>query len=276
MNGTLKLPLNLPMLLARVNALPERLPFPRHWSHRTKGAVSIGLVLLGSRLIWGLAATAWDARPMPVAPVLPTVQAVRVVPTDFTDELTALGTIHGEAEIPLKFETKGVVEHVAIEEGQPVKQGELLAKLNQRDAKLRLDFMQLRLQEHQILFEIGALSKLKMDQVQLEHGLVQSEFDKTELRALRDGIMGKHLATPGQAVNPGEQIGTLVAIEHVEVEFGVVEKELTKLTDGSSATVTVDAYPGKTFTGTITKILPQLEEKSRTVTARVKIPNQAL
>ena len=149
-----------------------------------------------------------------------------------------------------------------------------MAQLNQRDAKLRLDFMQLRLQEHQILFEIGALSKLKMDQIQLEHGLVQSEFDKTELRALRDGIMGKHLATPGQAVNPGEQVGTLVAIENVEVDMGVVEKELPKLTDGSHATVTVDAYPGKTFTGAITKILPQLEEKSRTVTARVKIPNQ--
>src|SRR3989338_1686792 len=172
MNGHAHVSLKLPALprlpsppkhawLTRLAQVPERLPFPRSWSHRTKGVVSIGLVLLGSRLIWGLAATAWDARPMPVAPVLPTVQAVRVLPADFKDELTALGTIHGEAEIPLKFETKGVLEEVAIEEGRPIQQGELLAKLNQRDAKLRLDFMRLRLQEHQILFEIGALSKLK-------------------------------------------------------------------------------------------------------------------
>ena len=231
MNGQTDVCVELPTLPPRPSAAPPdrvtrldrlvaRVPFPRHWSTRTKGAVTIGVVLLGSRLLWGLATTLWEARPVPVAPILPTVQALRVVPADFKDELTALGTIHGEAEIPLKFETKGVLEDVAIQEGQPVHQGDLLAKLNQRDAKLRLDLMDLRFQEHHILFDIGALSKLKMDQIQLEYNLVKSEFDKTELRAIRDGIMGKRLATTGQAVNPGEQIGTLVAIEHVEVDCG--------------------------------------------------------
>jgi RND family efflux transporter MFP subunit len=69
-------------------------------------------------------------------------------------------------------------------------------------------------------------------------------------------------------------VATLVSIENVFVEMGVIEKDLGKLHVGQDVHAEVETYPDIIFKGKIAYIAPQVEGVSRTRTVRAEIPNQ--
>jgi membrane fusion protein (multidrug efflux system) len=104
--------------------------------------------------------------------------------------------------------------------------------------------------------------------------VAQTELDKTQLKASREGILGDKDAEIGEFVNPQRKIATLVAIKNVVVEVGIIEKQIDKVYPGQKIIVTVDAYPGQVFDGKIETISPLISsDGSKTFSIRAKIPN---
>jgi membrane fusion protein (multidrug efflux system) len=192
----------------------------------------------------------------------------------FQDTINAVGSLKGEAEIELRFEADGRIDSFNVAEGQRVSRGQLIAKLNDRDARLKVERAKIELEQTEKLYQIGGVSKTKLDEARLGMDIAQSELDKTKIVASRDGIVGEKEADAGEFVNPQRKIAKLVAIKNVIVEIGIIEKQVDKVFPGQKVLVNVDAYPGNVFEAKIETISPMVgQDGSKTFSVRAKIPN---
>jgi membrane fusion protein, multidrug efflux system len=191
----------------------------------------------------------------------------------FQDTINAVGSLKGEAEIELRFQVDGRIEELNITEGAKVRKGQIIGRISERDAMLKVQRARIELEQTEKLYQLGGVSKTKLDEARLNMDVAQSELDKTRLIATRDGILGGKGADIGEFVTPQRKVATLVSIKNVVVKVGVIERQVDKVYPGQKILVTVDAYPGNIFEGTIESISPMIEGDSKTFEITAKIPN---
>ncbi len=239
------------------------------------------------------------ATPAQGRPIL--VRAFKVKATDFQDILPVMGTVKGKTQIELKFEINGVIQKIYFREGEKIKRGDLIASQDPKDANLRVAYVtnkfnatqaaynsiQKKLEVHQKLYEAGAIIKSKLEEVALECDsarfqvettksemeLAENELNKTHIYATTDGVMGPREREEGEFVTPQDKLGSLFEISEVFVEVGVVERDINKIKLEQKAKIYVDAHPNVAFEGKVDSIFPIVEGKSRTLTAKIKVPN---
>lgn len=208
----------------------------------------------------------------PEMEVIP-VKVFEVKRTNFKDTLPVLGTIRGFREIDLKFEVSGVLESFNFEEGEMVEEGDIIANLNQRDALLKLEYTKIELDKNEKLFNIGAIAKPQLEKNKLEYQQARNDFEKTNLYAPIGGFLGTKHSEEGEYVSQNDKIAKFVDIRNVYAEFGIIEKDISKVALGQEAEVFVDAYPGKSYKGSVEQISPLVEGRSRTQALKIKIYN---
>ena len=93
------------------------------------------------------------------------------------------------------------------------------------------------------------------------------------LRAPRAGEIVEKMVTDGQAVKPGDNLFLIADRRVLWVDVAVFERDAPAVRVGMRATVRVDAVPGATFDGRLSFIQPQLDERTRTLTARLEVDN---
>ena len=201
------------------------------------------------------------------------VNVFRVARGTFQDTLSAMGTVKGGSEIELRFQVAGMVKSFDFREGDKVSKGEVIARLDQNDALLKLKQAQIELEEYEKLYSIGAIIKSKLEQARLAARLASSEFEKTYLRAVRNGIIGDKNVEVGEFVTPNVKVATLVSLETVVVELGIIEKEIDRVFLGQKVTVNVDTYPEIDFTGRVSNISPLIAGKSKTLSVKANLDN---
>ncbi len=202
------------------------------------------------------------------------VNVLEVKMDRFQDILVAVGTIAGGSEIPLRFEVEGKIVLFEFREGDKARKGDIIARLNQRDAYLKLKRAELELDQYEKLYAIGGIARNRLEEARVAADLARSELDKTVIRAPRDGIVGDKDAEVGEYVTPNKKIATLVNIESVVVRVGIIEKEIDKVFPGQKVVLTVDTYPGVEFTGTVKHISPLVQGTSKTLTVEARLANE--
>jgi membrane fusion protein, heavy metal efflux system len=80
-------------------------------------------------------------------------------------------------------------------------------------------------------------------------------------------------AVLGELAQPDKSIFTIADLSTLWIEANLFEKDLGKVRIGAAASVTVNAYPGEAFQGRLTYISSTVDKESRTVQARVEVPN---
>ncbi|MBI5124237.1 MAG: efflux RND transporter periplasmic adaptor subunit [Candidatus Omnitrophica bacterium] len=214
------------------------------------------------------------ARPITFEEEATAVKAYKVKRMDFKDTLPALGNIKGFKENDLKFQVAGIIESFNFEEGEKIQEGDIIASLIQKDALIKLKYSEIEFGKNQKLFEIGAISSMKLEQSKLEHESAKSDLDKTNIYAMSSGLMGPRVLDVGSYVTPNDKVGVFVNVDKVYAEFNIIEKDVPKIALGQKAEVFADAYPGKSFTGAIDRISPVIEGRSRTQTIKVELDNK--
>lgn len=94
-----------------------------------------------------------------------------------------------------------------------------------------------------------------------------------EIKAPIAGVVSSRPITLGESVTPEEELFTLVNTHRLWLWVNTPEQQLERLQTGQSVAVEVAAFPKRTFTGKISHIAPQLDEKTRNVRALVVIDN---
>jgi membrane fusion protein (multidrug efflux system) len=231
---------------------------------------------------------------------LPRVKVYKTSKQNFVDILPAIGTIRGASTINLRFEQAGTVKLFNFKEGDLIKKGKVISELNHEDSDLKVKFRQSKIQTaqtnllsagkkveiHEQLYRANAIVKLKLDEIKLEYEKAKqeleaarielesanAELEKGYLIAPRDGILGSRDIEPGEYVTSSVKVASLIEINDVLIEMGIIEKDVEKIKQGLAVKATVDAYPDKEFIGEVYGIASQVEG-SRTLTVKAKVPN---
>jgi membrane fusion protein, copper/silver efflux system len=93
------------------------------------------------------------------------------------------------------------------------------------------------------------------------------------LRAPRSGELAEKMVTEGQSVQAGDNLFLVAERTVLWVDLAVFEGDARALRLGTPVSLTTDAVPGRSFRGKVSFIQPRVDEKSRTLTARVEVPN---
>jgi multidrug efflux pump subunit AcrA (membrane-fusion protein) len=92
-------------------------------------------------------------------------------------------------------------------------------------------------------------------------------------RAPSAGVVIEKMAVAGQMMKPGERIYRLADLSTVWVVAQIYESDLPFVQEAQTATVRTTYGTTRTFTGQVGRLLPQVEDQTRTVSARIVLPN---
>lgn len=221
------------------------------------------------------------------------------------------GTVEPGTRVDLAFKVGGYVREIAhtkeekgetrkIQEGDWVKKGTVLAVVRESDYEMRVSAAnaavseaiaaqkqaQLDFDRTQKLASTSAVAKADVDTMgaRLETANARVDGAKSRiqeaqialgdctLRAPIDGVVLKRPIEVGSLVAPGSLGFVLADTKNVKVVFGAPDKLIEKLRPGGTLPVAFDAVPGE-FTGTITRIAPSADLKSRVFDVEATIPN---
>ena len=90
------------------------------------------------------------------------------------------------------------------------------------------------------------------------------------------GYVTERTALPNMYVQPETKLYTVADLSSVWVSAQIFQSDLGRIKPGDPAVVTVDAYPGQSFSGRIRDILPQIDMNTRTARVRIASPNPGL
>jgi RND family efflux transporter MFP subunit len=120
------------------------------------------------------------------------------------------------------------------------------------------------------------LAKAQIDQKQAALASAQIRLGYTVLSAPEPGFIGERFVDEGALVAPNSAIASVIGIDKVIVRTTVVEQVYGRLQIGQPVEIRTDAFPGRIFPGTVSRIAPQLDEDSRVAQMEVEIPNDML
>lgn len=102
---------------------------------------------------------------------------------------------------------------------------------------------------------------------------VDTTISQTPVYSPIDGLVVDRHLTRGELVDPETKLYTLADLSNVWVMGRVYERDIRGLEEGQKATVRLDAFPGELFEGVVDYVGSQLDPDTRTVQARVVLPN---
>jgi RND family efflux transporter MFP subunit len=214
------------------------------------------------------------------------------------------GTLQPRDQAIVKAKVAGDVNLALVREGETVRAGQLLARLDSPDLKSKLSEKQANLDAGRVQLAIAEKNR-STNQALLKQGFIsQNAYDNVEStmsiqketvkswdaqvaiakNALADaqatapiaGIVAKQHARTGEKVTIDSPLYTLVNLRQMELQAMVPAADIGEVHVGASVRFTVDGFEGKTFAGKVERINPAAEPGSRTVTVYISVPNPDL
>jgi membrane fusion protein (multidrug efflux system) len=237
---------------------------------------------MGSRSTGSLAAVNTVA----TAPVA--VEAGPVKLTTVRRQIEAVGSLRSNESVIMRPEISGRITEILFDEGQQVRKGMPLFRLDAAIARAQVEQAKASLilsranhQRAEDLYRRGAgtqrardeaVSKLHADDATLS--LAQATLDKATLLAPFDGVIGLRKVSVGDYVNPGQDLVNFENLEALKVDFRVPEIYSMQLKVGQTVRINLDAIPNSAYDGAVYAIDPAYDPNGRAIILRARLPNR--
>lgn len=99
-------------------------------------------------------------------------------------------------------------------------------------------------------------------------------MEKYTITAPFDGFVTAKRTEIGEWISQAQTVAEVADLTPVDVEVRVLEDYVAQLSVGDVVNISVASHPGKVFTGTIHRIVPQADSRSRSFPIRVRVPNE--
>ena len=195
------------------------------------------------------------------------VTPVEVMPMerrDLVETLDLVGSIAANESAQVRSEMAGVVREIAFEEGQSVKKGQLLVKIDDselaaqaEDAESAYQLALLNQKRSDTLAQTSSVAQADRDRSQAEarsakarYELQKTRLDKTEIRAPFDGVVGTRSFSPGDYMSSQGVVTTVDDLNRLKIEFEVPERFVEKVHVGTAFNVRVNGVavvPGEVY-----------------------------
>lgn len=206
---------------------------------------------------------------------------------DLTSTITTVGSLIAGEAAAIHAEVSGQVQEVMFEEGQPVKKGDTLIKMDSSlveteyaKAKAALDVAAATFQRDDKLKSGGFVAGQQWDVSRADYRAAQAAVSNAEIlltksviKAPFDGVAGLRSFSPGDYATAGQELTNVVSLDPLKLEFTVPEKDYATVKQGQKITFLVDAFPDRKFTGDIYAIDPRVNPENRNFTVKATIPN---
>lgn len=191
---------------------------------------------------------------------------------------TGTAPLEARADAQVVAKTSGVALQVMVEEGQRVRAGQVLVRLDAdrprlqeaqsaaQVRKLEANYARSLKLAEQSLISANDIEQLKYDlqNARAANRLAQLELSYTEVRAPISGVVASRSIKTGNFVQINTPIFRIIDADHLEATLNVPERELATMHAGLPVQLQVDALPGKSFTGTIDRVSPVVDSGSGT------------
>ncbi len=244
----------------------------------------ISLIALAAILLAGCSQKKNSQEASASAAAQPQVQAVKVISAskqEVKQDGTYSATVQANVVNNIAPQSGGRIQKINVEVGDFVYAGQILAEMDRvqlDQAKLRLANAETELGRLKQLYEQGGLAQSDYEAAELNYEVSKSTYDNllenTVLRSPVNGVVTARGYDRGDMYGMASPIFTVQQIVPVKILVGISEADYTKVKKGDKVSLTVDALPGKTYSGTIRRIYPTIDPLTHTVNIEVQVPNQ--
>lgn len=223
----------------------------------------------------------------PVPHVETTVKLGLVQQQNVPLSISSLGNLLAPESIMLSTQQSGMITKIYFKNGQRVKQGDLLVQLDDAAQRAAYNKDKAALYETQTQYnrymqlkkvDPSILSQVQLDQVYAAYQEAKATLEgdtenlnQMQLRAPFSGILGATNVSVGSFLNVGAQIVALINPDDLEVAYPVPETSFDLVKLGQKVSLQTDAYPGKTFTGTVVFKGSLVDPTSRAFNVRARV-----
>jgi len=224
-----------------------------------------------------------QAAPAPVK-----VSVFKAGTAPMVQQLSYAGNIEPDNTAQIGFAVSGVINQVAVQEGQHVQNGQLLAAIDATEYTNALAIANAGLEQAEDmygrlnqLYEKGSLPakdyidiKTKVAQAKANQSISAKHIADCRLYAPMQGIITAKLVERGSMAAPGVPAFTIIKTDEVYAKFTVPESEVGLLKTGLSATIYIPTL-NDSVKGNISIINPQADAVSKTYSVKIRLNNQA-
>ena len=203
-----------------------------------------------------------------------------------TDGQTYVGMIEECEATAVSFTGMGVVRRMLVSEGQAVSRGQLIAEMDDTQARNLLSGAEAQMTQasdalarYKMLHDNGSLPEVQWVEIQSKVAQAKSQLEvaKKNLADCRlvapvNGIVGKRLVGAGETAMPSQAVVSLLDISTVKVKVAIPEAEISGIGANTSSVIKVDAINGSFDGGRIEKGV-QADALTHTYDIRIHVAN---
>ena len=246
------------------------------------------------------AGCAEDSAAPPV--VAPPVMVAPVRSERIEDRIEATGQLLARSQAAVAAQVAGQITRVAHDEGERVAEGDVVIEIDPERWQLethsaRAMLEQAASQAAEAARELGRIEQLhargvaadaQLDQVRTRLEAARAARSAAEARlgmaerSLRDsgvrapfaGLVSRRWVSEGEFVQPGQKLFDLVALDPIEVEFHLPERDSSRVAVGAVADVRVAPFPDEVFRARVTVVSPTIDPQTRTLRVKAALANE--
>ena len=173
----------------------------------------------------------------------------------------------------------GKIEHIFVEVGDRVKEGDMLVRMDQNQyltSKIQLANLEVEMSRLEALLATGSVSQQTYDQTKVGYDQLKQNLSflekNTYVTAPFEGVISAKTYEDGELYG-GQPIVVLTQVKKLKALIAVPETYYPLIKEGMKLTVKSDIYPEETFAATIEVVYPTIDAASHTFQCKVVIPN---
>lgn len=215
------------------------------------------------------------------------IAVTEVIEESWQPRLQSVGSLVAVNGINVSTEVNGIVSEIVFVSGQPVKQGQVLIKLDKSVDLAALEALraerklaQIRFNRAKDLLKKHVTSKSEYDETQARFEAAEARVKQQEAILLRKeihapfaGLAGIRQVDLGQFIESGDAIVSLQALDPIFVDYTLPERHLTRVKTGQVINLQLDALPGKIFNGEVSALNSGVDTGTRTLKVRATLAN---
>jgi membrane fusion protein, multidrug efflux system len=268
---------------------------------RTRGMLGAALILATGAVTACKGANTSKAATTPTAMVVGPENIAVVKAQEIRSGPALSGNLEPESQANVRAEVGGAVLQTRAEQGDRVSAGQELARIDDsalREAELAAqsavtnaqsanELAKRQVDRNEALLKAGAIAERDLELVRNQYTAAQAQLanaqsqlanarkqlNKATIVAPFSGSVSARQVSAGDIVQPGTALYTIVNPSTMRLEASVPADQLSAVRIGAPVDFSVNGYPGRKFTGHVTRINPIADPTTRQVRIIVSLPN---
>ena len=211
------------------------------------------------------------------------------------------GSLAPLAQATVKSKVSGVVLETSVREGMNVSAGQVIARLDDADARARVAQQSAMLKEANARLALATKNEANSQALLKQNYISQNSFDTTrnsvelaqaavdaaraqldlarialndtQIRAPLSGVVSKRFVQAGEKLSPDSPVMAIVDLQHLTLDAQVPASDIPRVQVGQDVRFRVDGFDAREFSGKVARINPAAEAGSRSMLVYISVAN---